>query len=92
MSERLLFLGSRKDAHKDLPKNSYLVISPRSAKISDADFAAIQKFKPTHILALSEKTVVAAALVREKLKLPGTTPLVAQLCHDKILMKKKKQT
>jgi formate-dependent phosphoribosylglycinamide formyltransferase (GAR transformylase) len=48
----------------------------------------IQKERVTAIVALTEASVVCAALLREKLNLPGHNLEISKRCNDKFLMKK----
>lgn len=49
------------------------------------------QYSPSNVLALTEKSVLLAARIRESLKLPGMSYGDALHCRDKILMKKRAQ-
>jgi len=49
--------------------------------------ASVSHFKADAVLATSERAVLPAALLRTALGLSGTTPLVAERCTNKVVMK-----
>lgn len=74
------------------PRLRKLVVAAATVPPHDRDAvvaaATALDFAPSHVLALTERSVVPAAWVRAALRLPGTDTAAARRCHDKARMKR----
>lgn len=72
-------------------QENFVAPFPLSKDLDEEFFSAVQKIKPQAVVALTEKAVLPAAALREKLKGAGLSYAQALRCRDKFEMKRHAQ-